>query len=105
MAADSRFIRSARSGHSFLPCPEGLILHGGYTKTYEGKRVTGMALSDTWLLTIPPANEAGEIDFRASKWVKRKNVGYAPTPRSGCTMALWQAKGMGVMFGGVFDDE
>jgi hypothetical protein len=63
---------SARSGHSFLPCPEGLILHGGYTKTYEGKRVTGMALSDTWLLRLPPPNEAGEIDFRASRWEKRK---------------------------------
>jgi len=64
-----------------------------------------MALSDTWLLQLPAANEAGEIDFRASKWIKRKNVGYAPTPRSGCTMALWQAKGMGVLFGGVFDDD
>ncbi|KAK4705245.1 hypothetical protein P7C70_g960, partial [Phenoliferia sp. Uapishka_3] len=113
----------ARSGFSFLSCPEGLILHGktipfaayaivelmlsssgGYTKTYEGKRVTGMALSDTWLLRIPPS-EAGEIDFRLLKWEKRKKIGYAPTPRSGCTMALWSAKNMGVLFGGVSDED
>lgn len=97
--------RSARSGFSLLPCPEGLILHGGYTKTYEGKRVTGMALSDTWLLRMPPQNDAGDIDYKLCKWEKRKNVGYAPSPRSGCTMALWAAKGMGVLFGGVCDDD
>ncbi|KAM0751250.1 galactose oxidase [Meredithblackwellia eburnea MCA 4105] len=95
----------ARSGFSFLPCPDGIILHGGYTKTYEGKRVTGMALSDTWLLRIPPVGESGEIDFKTLKWEKRKKVGYAPTPRSGCTMALWSAKNMGILFGGVSDDD
>ncbi|KAL8290639.1 hypothetical protein RQP46_002897 [Phenoliferia psychrophenolica] len=94
----------ARSGFSFLSCPEGIILHGGYTKTYEGKRVTGMALSDTWLLRIPPS-EAGEIDYKKLKWEKRKKIGYAPTPRSGCTMALWSAKNMGVLFGGVSDED
>mgnify|MGYP001562232839 FL=1 len=50
-----------------------------------------MALSDTWLLRIPPS-EAGEIDYKKLKWEKRKKIGYAPTPRSGCTMALWSAK-------------
>ena len=80
-----------------------------------------MALSDTWLLRIPPS-EAGEIDYKKLKWEKRKKVGYAPTPRSGCTMALWGAKkcvlffviledcahkssSMGVLFGGVSDED
>jgi hypothetical protein len=36
---------------------------------------------------------------------KRKKIGYAPTPRSGCTMALWAARSTGVMFGGVFDED
>lgn len=44
------------------------------------------------------------------KWEKRKKIGYAPggpsgiaAARSGCTMAYWTAKGMGVLFGGVCD--
>ncbi|SGY45982.1 BQ5605_C001g00367 [Microbotryum silenes-dioicae] len=94
-----------RSGFSFIPCPEGVILHGGYTKTYEGKRATGQALNDTWLLRMPPPNEHGEYDWKALKWEKRKKVGYAPTPRSGCTMALWSPKNMGVLFGGVSDED
>lgn len=40
-----------RSGFSFLPTPEGIILHGGYVKEYvKGKRVEGKALDDTWFL-------------------------------------------------------
>lgn len=41
------------------------------------------------------------------KWEKRKTVSstHTPTPRAGCTMALWSTKGMGVMFGGVTDEE
>ena len=39
------------------------------------------------------------------KWEKRKKVGYAPTLRSGCTMANWSAKSMGVLFGGVTDED
>jgi hypothetical protein len=40
------------------------------------------------------------------KWDKRKRTGYFPTPaRSGCTMALWGSKSMGVLFGGVTDQE
>lgn len=95
----------ARSGFSFLPCAEGLILHGGYTKVYEGKRVTGMALSDTWLLKVPPMAESGELDFKKFKWERKKKIGYAPSTRSGCTMALWASKNIGVLFGGVCDDD
>ncbi|KAB5594262.1 Galactose oxidase [Ceratobasidium theobromae] len=80
---------SPRSGFSFLVTAEGAILHGGYVKEYvKGKRVEGKALEDTWLLQY-----------------KRKKIGYAPTPRSGCTMTLWATKSTGVMFGGVFDED
>ncbi|CAE6417770.1 unnamed protein product [Rhizoctonia solani] len=91
---------SARSGFSFLPATEGATLHGGYVKEYaKGKRVEGKALEDTWLLHMNPD------DPLKPKWEKRKKVGYAPTPRSGCTMALWAAKSTGVMFGGVHDED
>ncbi|GAA5942493.1 hypothetical protein JCM10213_004792 [Rhodosporidiobolus nylandii] len=94
----------ARSGFSFLPMDEGLVLYGGYTKNYEGKRVTGVALNDTWLLKVPPAGEDGSLDYKKFKWEKRKNPGYPPNPtRSGATMAYWANRGMGVMFGGVAD--
>ncbi|KAG0658018.1 hypothetical protein C6P46_006078 [Rhodotorula mucilaginosa] len=96
----------ARSGCSFLPSADGLVLHGGYTKNYEGKRVTGVALSDTWLLKVPPIGEDGSCDFKKFKWEKRKNPGNPPNPvRSGCTMTYWANKGMGILFGGVSDDD
>ncbi|GAA5842487.1 hypothetical protein JCM11251_007329 [Rhodosporidiobolus azoricus] len=96
----------ARSGFSFLPTADGLVLYGGYTKNYEGKRVTGVALNDCWLLRVPPAAEDGSLDLKKFKWEKRKNPGYPPNPvRSGCTMAYWANKGMGVLFGGVSDDD
>ncbi|KAF8815477.1 hypothetical protein BYT27DRAFT_7193487 [Phlegmacium glaucopus] len=47
-----------RSGFSFLPCADGIILHGGYCKQYaKGKRPVGVTLDDTWLLkiTLPSA--------------------------------------------------
>lgn len=41
------------------------------------------------------------------KWERRKkpSTAYAPSLRSGCTMALWPAKGMGILFGGVTDED
>ncbi|CAE6472959.1 unnamed protein product [Rhizoctonia solani] len=91
---------SARSGFSFIPATEGAILHGGYVKEYvKGKRVEGKALEDTWLLQMNPD------DPLKPKWEKRKKVGYVPTPRSGCTMALWATRSTGVMFGGVYDED
>ena len=41
------------------------------------------------------------------KWERRKrpSTAFAPSLRSGCTMALWAAKGMGIMFGGVTDED
>ena len=44
-------------------------------------------------------------DMTKWKWEKRRRVGYPPSTRSGCSMTLWPAKGMGVCFGGVFDDD
>ncbi|KAG8851378.1 hypothetical protein FRB96_009213 [Tulasnella sp. 330] len=89
---------SPRSGFSFLPTPDGVVLHGGYYKDYiKGKRPIGIALDDTWFLKM-------SLERKEIKWEKRKKIGYAPSPsRSGCTMALWPAKGQGVMFGGVSD--
>ena len=40
-----------RSGFSFLPTPEGILLHGGYCKEYvKGSRPVGVMLDDTWFL-------------------------------------------------------
>lgn len=89
-----------RSGFSLLSCPEGIVLYGGYCKKYvKGQRTQGVALEDTWFLKM-------DEDLTKLDWVKRRKVGYAPNPvRSGCTMALWQSKSMGILFGGVTDTE
>ena len=41
------------------------------------------------------------------KWEKRKktSTAYAPSLRSGCTMALWSNKNTGILFGGVTDED
>lgn len=46
-----------------------------------------------------------DLDLKQVKWEKRKKIGYVPSTRSGCTMAFWSAKGIGVLFGGVYDDD
>lgn len=42
-----------------------------------------------------------------AKWERRKrpSTAYAPTLRSGCTMASWSAKSTGILFGGVTDED
>ncbi|KAG8216281.1 hypothetical protein J3R82DRAFT_6339 [Butyriboletus roseoflavus] len=97
---------SPRSGFSFLPTPDGIVLHGGYCKEYsKGKRPVGIILDDTWFLkmSLDPSLPTPLM----LKWEKRKTVSstHTPTARAGCTMALWSAKGTGVMFGGVTDEE
>ncbi|KZT58008.1 galactose oxidase [Calocera cornea HHB12733] len=88
-----------RSGFSFLPIPEGVILHGGYCKEYvKGKRTQGIALEDTWFLRM-------DADPKLIKWERRKKAGYPPSVRSGCTMAYWANRSMGILFGGVFDND
>ncbi|KAI9431730.1 galactose oxidase [Lactarius indigo] len=105
---------SPRSGFSFLSTPEGIILHGGYCKEYmKGKRPVGIMLDDTWLLRLSlasaPEGATGKTKFEplVAKWERRKrpSTAYAPALRSGSTMALWAAKGMGVLFGGVTDED
>ncbi|KZT70021.1 galactose oxidase [Daedalea quercina L-15889] len=102
---------SPRSGFSFLPAADGILLHGGYCKEYpKGSRPIGVMLSDTWFLRIT-TNEAKDGKPPAEpltlKWEKRKraSTAFAPSLRSGCTMALWAAKNMGILFGGVTDED
>lgn len=101
----------ARSGFSFVPTTEGIILHGGYCKRYvKGQRTQGVALEDTWLLKISPQADGSLLPANTPQggkieWEKRRKIGYAPGPRSGCTMALWGNKAMAVLFGGVLDRE
>ncbi|KAI0078590.1 galactose oxidase [Panus rudis PR-1116 ss-1] len=103
---------SPRSGFSFLPCAEGVLLHGGYCKEYvKGSRPVGVMLDDTWLLRMlnnePDASGKLPKDPLIVKWEKRKksSTAFAPSLRSGCTMALWSAKNMGILFGGVTDED
>jgi len=46
-----------------------------------------------------------DADLSKVTWEKRKKGGLAPSTRSGCSMTHWSAKGMGVLFGGVHDEE
>ncbi|KAI0765888.1 hypothetical protein BD413DRAFT_481708 [Trametes elegans] len=104
---------SPRSGFSFLSTPEGILLHGGYCKEYvKGSRPIGVMLDDTWFLrmtlnTETPTTGKSSADPLTLKWEKRKkpSTAYAPSLRSGCTMALWSAKNMGILFGGVTDED
>ncbi|KAI0338075.1 galactose oxidase, partial [Trametopsis cervina] len=103
---------SPRSGFSFLAAPDGILLHGGYCKEYtKGQRPLGVMLEDTWFLrmTMPNTEEgkAGSSDLPIMKWERRKrpSTAYAPSIRSGCTMALWANKSTGILFGGVTDED
>lgn len=46
-----------------------------------------------------------DTDPTKIKWERRKRAGYHPSVRSGTSMAYWANKGMGVLFGGVLDEE
>ncbi|PBK88007.1 galactose oxidase [Armillaria gallica] len=102
---------SARSGFSFLSTPDGIVLHGGYCKEYvKGKRPIGIMLEDTWFLKMSlemPAEGKSTADPLKLKWERRKrpSTAYAPSLRSGCTMAVWAARSTGVLFGGVTDED
>jgi len=97
---------SSRSGFSLITSTDGVILHGGYCKRYvKGQRTQGVALEDTWLLKMT-LGEDGDLFINGSiEWQRRRKIGYAPGPRSGCTMAVWGNRNMGVLFGGVVDTE
>ncbi|PBK64706.1 galactose oxidase [Armillaria solidipes] len=102
---------SERSGFSFLSTPDGIVLHGGYCKEYvKGKRPIGIMLEDTWFLKMSlemPAEGKSTADPLKLKWERRKrpSTAYAPSLRSGCTMAVWAARSTGVLFGGVTDED
>ncbi|KAI0330708.1 galactose oxidase [Cubamyces sp. BRFM 1775] len=104
---------SPRSGFSFLSTPEGILLHGGYCKEYvKGSRPVGVMLDDTWFLRMTLSSETpttgkSSADPLTLKWEKRKktSTAYAPSLRSGCTMALWSNKNTGILFGGVTDED
>ncbi|ETW77675.1 hypothetical protein HETIRDRAFT_163661 [Heterobasidion irregulare TC 32-1] len=128
---------SPRSGFSFLPTQDGILLHGtcrdlddkrfhchtnsfkwttgGYCKEFvKGKRPVGVMLEDTWFLSMSIATSSLESSSKRqsnagviTKWEKRKraSTAFIPSLRSGCTMTLWSTKGMGVMFGGVTDED
>ncbi|OAV87349.1 hypothetical protein PTTG_00591 [Puccinia triticina 1-1 BBBD Race 1] len=94
---------SPRSGFSLLSIPEGIILHGGYSKIYVTKsKAKGVALDDTFFLKLDPTNPDW---LKKLKWEKRKRVGQVPSLRSGSTMVNWVNKTMAVGFGGVLDLE
>jgi hypothetical protein len=60
-------------------------------------------------LAAAPEGASGKTKFDplVAKWERRKRPStmYAPALRSGSTMAIWAAKGMGVLFGGVTDED
>jgi hypothetical protein len=57
-------------------------------------------------MTLNP-EQNGKADPLTLKWERRKkpSTAYAPSLRSGCTMTLWPSKSMGVLFGGVTDED
>lgn len=86
-----------RSGHSFMPSPEGGVIWGGYSKVKAGKGLQkGKVHTDSWLLKM-------KSDLKGVRWERRKKAPFAPSPRVGCSMV--HHRGRGVLFGGVFDTE
>ena len=66
-------------------------------------------MSSLSLATAPGDSTSSKMKFDPliTKWERRKrpSTAYAPALRSGATMALWAAKGMGMLFGGVTDED
>ncbi|KAI5962266.1 KEL3 [Candida pseudojiufengensis] len=90
-------IPDARSGHSFIPCNEGGVINGGYTKVKARKGLQkGKVLNDCWLLKM-------KSDIKNIKFERRKKQGQLPSPRVGCSLVYH--KNRGILFGGVYDYE
>lgn len=93
----THMIPDSRSGHSFVPSPEGGVIWGGYSKVNAGKgRQKGKVHTDAWLLKMKP-------DLKNVRWERRRKAPFAPSARVGCSMVYH--RGRGVLFGGVFDVE
>lgn len=90
-------IPDARSGHSLLPCADGAVIYGGYTKVKAKKGLQkGKVLSDCWVLKM-------KSDPKAVRFERRKKQGALPSPRVGCSLVYHKNRGM--LFGGVYDFE
>ncbi|KAI5954244.1 KEL3 [Candida jiufengensis] len=90
-------IPDARSGHSFIPCNEGGVIYGGYTKVKARKGLQkGKVLNDCWILKM-------KSDLKSIKFERRKKQGQLPSPRVGCSLVYH--KNRGILFGGVYDYE
>ncbi|CAN3365052.1 hypothetical protein DICA1_F30438 [Diutina catenulata] len=87
-----------RSGHSLLPCAEGAIIFGGYTKVKTTRKGVqkGKVLTDCWLLKM-------NTDPKKIRMERRRKQGPQPSPRVGCSLQFH--KNRGIMFGGVYDYE
>ncbi|EMG46134.1 KEL3 Kelch repeat-containing protein 3 [Candida maltosa Xu316] len=90
-------VPDARSGHSLLPCADGAVVYGGYTKVKARKGLQkGKVLSDCWILKM-------KSDPKAVRFERRKKQGSLPSPRVGCSLVYHKNRGM--LFGGVYDFE
>jgi hypothetical protein len=102
---DSRFIRQVATARNI---PRGNVPSASSSMTpgsSSASRSTQLrACTDSRArMTLDPSLPSP----LALKWEKRKTASstHTPTARAGCTMTLWSAKGTGVMFGGVTDEE
>ncbi|KAG5983709.1 hypothetical protein E4U55_007390 [Claviceps digitariae] len=113
----------ARSSFTLLPCDQGAVLYGGYSRVKatvalkKNKAAKGAANQGQKNVLIPkvhddcfflrmalPAADAGPSALPTVRWERRKKPANAPNPaRAGATMT-WH-KGRGILFGGVHDVE
>lgn len=106
----------ARSSFTLLPCEQGAVLYGGYSrvKASVALKKRGAASKNVLLPKVHddcfflrmalPAADAGPGAPPAVRWERRKKPANAPSPsRAGATMT-WH-KGRGIFFGGVHDVE
>ncbi|RQX68230.1 kelch repeat-containing protein, partial [Toxoplasma gondii CAST] len=94
----------ARSGCLFLAYPQGdfVFMHGGFAKIKDtAKKVQGKTFTDTWILNLKPliADPRKEVPT----WEKIRNVGAAPSPRTGMSGVVYRHSA--IVFGGVADDD
>ncbi|EQL00934.1 Kelch-type beta propeller [Ophiocordyceps sinensis CO18] len=111
----------ARSSFTLLPCDQGAVLFGGYSRVKatvalkkRGAKAQGQAQKNVLLPKVHddcfslrmalPAPDAGPGAPPTVRWERRKKPANAPNPsRAGATMT-WH-KGRGILFGGVHDVE
>ncbi|PHH73630.1 hypothetical protein CDD80_3674 [Ophiocordyceps camponoti-rufipedis] len=115
----------ARSSFTLLPCDQGAVLYGGYSrvkanlnissnKKASSKGQTGSGNKNVLVpkvhedcfflrMALPPTGSGPETP-PTMRWERRKRPANAPNPpRAGATMT-WH-KGRGILFGGVHDVE